>query len=88
MGDGSVAKQAGTIAIPCREVCSELADYLENDVTKELRALIEFHLNQCHGCQAIYDDLQKIILLVGAIEIIELPEGFSRRLCARLLSAP
>lgn len=74
--------------ISCKEVRAELAGYMEGDVTPELRAQMEAHFAECGGCLAIYDGLRNVIRLIGGTEIIELPEGFSRRLYSRLLAKP
>ena len=72
--------------ISCREVRKELANYMEDDISSELRARIERHFHQCDGCFAIYDGLRKIVRLMNKAEIIELPEGFSARLYQRIVS--
>lgn len=72
------------ISVSCQEVRRELANYMEDDISQELRRRIERHFLECRGCQATYDSLRNVIRLVAAGEIIELPEGFSRRLRARI----
>ena len=70
--------------ISCREVRLELANYVEDDVTEDLRWRIEQHFRTCGGCNAMYDGLRRIIYLVGKSELIELPVGLSQRLFERL----
>lgn len=70
--------------IDCREVRRELSNYIENDVTPELRRQMEEHFAACAGCTAIYDGVRNVIKLVGDGRILELPNGFSQRLVARL----
>lgn len=72
------------ISISCQEVKRELANYMEDDVSASLRNRIELHFVECKGCQATYDSLRNIIRLVADGDILELPEGFSRRLFARI----
>lgn len=72
------------IAISCWEVRRELANYMESDISPSLRARIERHFVGCQGCQATYDSLRNVIRLLADGEILELPEGFSRRLFNRL----
>ena len=83
-----MTKEPELMAITCKEVRAELAGYMEGDVTPGLRARIEAHFAECGGCLAIYDGLRNVIRLIGRTEIIELPEGFSRRLYSRLLAKP
>jgi predicted anti-sigma-YlaC factor YlaD len=70
--------------LSCAEVRRELSNYIEDDVTPELRIRIEEHVKECRGCRAIYDGVRNIIVLVRGADVIELPKGFSQRLCARL----
>jgi hypothetical protein len=74
------------ISISCHEVQRELANYMEDDISAALRRRIERHFLECKGCQARYNSLRNIIRLVADGEVIELPEGFSRRLYARLFA--
>src|SRR5438128_739645 len=74
------------ISISCQEVRRELANYMEDDVSDELRKRMERHFVDCKGCQATYDSLRNVIRLMADGEILELPEGFSRRLFARIAS--
>jgi len=72
------------LKIACEEVRRELANYMEEDVSAQLRLRIEHHFLECDGCYAIYDDLRKIVRLMGNSDVIELPPGFSRRLYQRI----
>jgi len=72
------------VQISCLEVIRELSNYIDNDLTLELRAQIEEHLHACAHCTAIHDGLRNTITLIGDGRSFELPEGFSRRLRARL----
>ncbi len=72
--------------ISCREVRRELANYMEDDVSCELKTRIEQHFLTCKRCFATYDSLRRVIRLINGAEIIELPEGFSARLYHRIAS--
>jgi hypothetical protein len=74
--------------ISCREVRQELANYLEDDVTQDLRSRIELHFLHCDGCRAMYHGLRQIIYLVNENDLIELPLGLSQRLFQRLNAKP
>jgi hypothetical protein len=80
-----VSRKPGVIEIDCYQVRRELSDYLEGDLTPELRLRIEQHLQTCDHCRAVHDGLRNIVRLLGDEEVIELPEGFSQRLYKRLL---
>jgi len=74
--------------ISCREVRQELANYMEDDITEDLRLRIERHFLRCDGCSALYDGLRQIIYLVNESDLIELPVGLSQRLFQRLNTKP
>ena len=75
------------ILITCADVRRELSNYMDDDVTYELRARIEEHVSTCPGCRALYDGVRNVLTLVGSGDVIELPEGFSLRLFRRLQAA-
>ncbi len=79
-----MSQNSNIVEIDCYQVRRELSDYLEGDVSPELRLRIEEHLQTCDHCRAVYDGLRNIVRLLGDEEAIELPEGFSRRLYKRL----
>jgi predicted anti-sigma-YlaC factor YlaD len=70
--------------LTCAEVLRELSNYMDDDVTSELRLRINAHVSACGGCRAIYDGVRNVITLVGDFQTIELPPGFSQRLRQRL----
>jgi len=74
--------------ISCREVRRELANYMEDDISEELRTRIERHFVRCDGCSALYDGLRQVIYLVNESDLIELPPGLSQRLFQRLNAKP
>lgn len=72
------------VEIDCREVWKEMVNYMEGDLTADLRDRISRHLQGCRHCKAVYDGSQNVIRLLGGSNLVELPEGFSRRLYDRL----
>ena len=74
--------------ISCREVRKELANYMEDDITEDLRLRIERHFLRCDGCSTLYDGLRQVIYLVNESDLIELPVGLSQRLFQRLNMKP
>jgi len=83
-GACALSTEPEILPITCQEVRKELADYMEDDISPELRSRIDRHFEECAGCFAIYDDLRKVIRLMSSKGIIELPEGFSVRLYQRI----
>jgi hypothetical protein len=79
-----VSRKSRTVEIDCYQVRRELSDYIEGDLTPELRVQIEDHLERCRHCTAVYDGMKNIVRLLGDEKAIELPKGFSERLYRRL----
>ena len=73
--------------ISCLDVIRELSNYIDVDVSPELRSQIEAHLPACAHCTAIYDGLRNSITLVTDERSFQLPAGFSQRLRAKLEKA-
>ena len=74
------------IELDCYSVRRGLSNYLESDLTPELRLEIEKHLACCSHCRALHDGTRNIVQLLGDERAIDLPEGFSRRLYGRFMS--
>src|SRR5215470_8707848 len=79
-----VSRKSRIIEIDCYQVRRELSDYLEGDLTPELRVRIEDHLERCRHCTAVYDGMKNVVQLLGDEKAIKLPNGFSDRLYRRL----
>ena len=74
--------------ISCVEVIQELSNYVDKDVTSELRAKITAHFPTCAHCTAVYDGLRNTITLIGDNRSFELPVGFGQRLRTKLAEQP
>ena len=72
------------IEISCYHAWREISNYLDGDVTPELRKRMEEHFKACEHCTAILDGTRNVVRLVGDGEPFELPQGFSLRLKNRL----
>ena len=70
--------------ISCLEVIRELSNFVDKDVTPELREQILAHLSGCSRCTAVYDGLRNTITLTGDGRAFDLPAGFSQRLRVKL----
>ena len=70
--------------ISCLEVIRELSNYVDQDVTRQLREQIVAHLPNCSHCTAVFDGLRNTITLTGDGRAFDLPVGFSQRLNAKL----
>ena len=70
--------------IRCKEILQELSQYLDEEITPELRAQMEVHLCACRHCKVLVDTTRKTLTLVSDNSILELPQGVSERLLERL----
>ena len=77
-------RQAHLLEMTCQEVWRELTNYMEGDMTAEMREAIAQHLSGCAHCRAVYDGSRNVVQLLGNGKTFELPSGFSRRLYGRL----
>lgn len=74
------------VEVNCRAVRKELVSYMEGDLSLSLRTVIDKHLHDCSHCHALYDSSRNIALLLSGNTVFQLPQGFSHRLCDRLLT--
>ena len=72
------------MVVDCRHVWREISNYIENDISPELRAEIDEHLAQCRNCTAVLDGTHNVIVLIGDERAFPLPSGFSARLQEKL----
>ena len=75
------------LEIECRHVWKELTNYMESDLTPELRERITQHLQGCKHCTAVYNGTRNVVRLLGDEKAVELPQGFSNRLFDRLIQS-
>ena len=71
------------LEITCRQVWREISNYLEEDISPELRARLERHFDGCSHCRAIMNGARNTITLVANGKALELPAYVSRRLYSR-----
>jgi hypothetical protein len=72
------------MVVTCEEVWREVSNYLDGDVSPDLRAAMEEHIRGCQKCSAILDGARNVIGLYGEERMFEPPLGFSQRLHRRL----
>lgn len=85
-----VKKRAGMpiIEISCVEVWREISNYLDHEISGELRDRMEAHFKTCAHCTAVLDGTRNVTELVGDGRVFSLPEGFSKRLYTKLQKLP
>jgi hypothetical protein len=72
--------------ITCDEFFIEFADYLENQVSPEVRRELELHLSQCRACHVLYDSSRKTIKIVSESDSFELPQKVFDPIIDRVMS--
>ena len=66
--------------VTCKTIISQLSDYLDGNVSAEMKEKIERHLRGCRRCSAVYDSTRKMLVIMGDEEVFEVPEGYGMRL--------
>lgn len=64
----------------CKEIITELADYLDEDLDPLLRSSIEQHLAKCKDCRIVVDTCKKTIQIYCNSEPAPLPLDTRERL--------
>jgi len=72
--------------ITCDEFFAEFGDYLENQVSPEIRQELELHLSQCRACQVLCDSSRKTVKIVTESSSFELPESVSGPIIDRVMA--
>jgi anti-sigma factor RsiW len=52
------------IEISCREVWREISNYLDDEVSPELRVRMDAHFKACAHCTAVLDGTKNVVKLV------------------------
>ena len=72
--------------ITCEEFFAEFADYLENQVSLEVRQELEVHLSQCRACHVLYDSARKTVRIVSESSSFELPQNIFDPIIDRVMA--
>ena len=72
------------IEISCLEVWRQVSNYLDNEVSPELRERIDAHVKACAHCKAVVDGTKNVVKLIADGVEYELPKGFSDRLYGKI----
>lgn len=68
----------------CEDVLSGLSDYLDNEISDNIRRQIEEHMAHCRTCNAVYDSTRKTLSIVTESGSFELAEDVSVRLASKI----
>ncbi len=56
-----------TIEISCVEVWREISNFLDDQISAEMRKRMEAHFKQCAHCKAVLDGTRNVVGLVGEV---------------------
>ncbi|HET8926088.1 MAG TPA: zf-HC2 domain-containing protein [Candidatus Acidoferrum sp.] len=77
-----------TIEISCVEVWREISNYLEDEISPEMRERMGAHFKTCAHCSAVLDGTRNVVGLVGDGKLYQTPEGFNKRLYKKIQKLP
>lgn len=68
----------------CDRVTKLLSEHVDGKLSARLTIEIEQHIEQCHACAALANDLRKTVHVLGNMPRLELLSNFDDALAARL----
>ena len=71
------------LEISCVEVWREISNYVDDDISPELRARMEAHFKACEHCTAIVDGTKNVVKIVADDRAFDVPANFGKRLFAK-----
>jgi len=74
------------IEISCVEVWREISNYLDGEISAELRERMAAHFKVCAHCTAVLEGTQNVVGLVGDGRLFQVPDGFSKRLYKQIFN--
>lgn len=72
------------LLIDCRAVWREISNFIDDEVSPELRDAMEEHFQTCKHCSAIFDGARNVVRLVGDDKSFDLPPKISASLYRKL----
>jgi anti-sigma factor RsiW len=72
------------MVVNCAEVWQQISNYLDGDLSAELRQAIENHVRGCKHCTAVLEGTRNVVRLYGDDRVIELPANFTQKWQQRL----
>ena len=72
--------------ITCDEFFAELGDYLEGQLSPEVRKELELHLSECRVCHVLFDSTCKTVKIVTDSSSFDLPQSVFDPIIDRVIS--
>ncbi len=76
------------IEISCVEVWREISNYVDAEISPELRERMEAHFKTCAHCSAVLDGTRNVVGLVADGRLFQMPEGLNKRLYKKIQDLP
>src|SRR5258708_39074178 len=76
------------IEISCVEVWREISNFLDDQISAEMRKRMEAHFKECAHCRAVLDGTRNVVGLGGHGKLFQMPEGFIKRLYKKIQGLP
>lgn len=70
--------------LDCGHVLAELSNYLDGEVSPEMKVALENHLGKCRRCSLVYSTTRKTLKVVSESGAFEIPIRAGMRLSARV----
>lgn len=68
----------------CKRVNDLISFYIDNEVSKEEKTLLEEHMKTCDSCKEKYEQMKTIVNYLNDSEEVELPNGYDIKLREKL----
>jgi anti-sigma factor (TIGR02949 family) len=70
--------------LSCKDVLDDLSDFIDGEVSPEMKKALEEHLAKCRRCSLTYSTTRKALRIVGEAGAFEIPIDMDTRLLAKL----
>ena len=72
--------------LACEHVQAEISNYLDDDLSPDIRRALEAHLTTCRTCQILLDSVRKTLRIVTDSGSFELPLEKASPLVERIMA--
>ncbi len=73
--------------LSCKDVLKELGDYLDDELSADMRRELHEHLADCRPCEVVADSARQTVKIVTGCRSFELPPRFSAKIMAKIRTA-
>ena len=72
------------VMMDCKTVLAIISEYVDGEVSSELRKALEEHVARCRRCRVVLDTTRRTLKIILDAEPFEVPLAVSARLYTRL----